>query len=139
MAGAYSNGETSKVVHEYLDDKAARELEQDRYGGKDKLRAWSEADPSKIGSTAHALSVRSDIESALDEQGALKGFRNQSDVWAPIADANIGTDAGDIFRNRASEESGESNTIRTDLGETISAVYDATLSDEYHREEGLSR
>jgi hypothetical protein len=138
MAGAFSNGETSKVVSEYLDDKAAREAEIDRYEGKDKLRAWSEADPSKIGSVPHALSVRHDIESALDEAGAIKGFRNQSERWAPIADANIGTDAGDIFRNRGSEEAGDSNTIRSDLGETISAVYDATLSDDYRREEGLA-
>ena len=137
LAGSFSSGMTSHVVDEYLDTKAAREAEQDRFQGKDKLVPWSEADPSKVGSNAHNLDVRASIIASIDETKAVSGFKNASDRMAPIADALAGSDVGDVFRSRAAEESGESHAIRTDLGETLSQVYDQHVASEYAKSEGL--
>jgi hypothetical protein len=138
MSGIFSEREIAGDVEQHFNEKTARENEQDKALGRfTPDQHNTTADPTKIGSNAHALSVRSDIEAALDETSALKGFRNASDRMAPVADALAGSTAGDIFRDRASEESGESNTIRSDLGNDLSAVYDSSVSSEYAKNEGL--
>jgi hypothetical protein len=132
----YSQLNAQQLVDERMHERAEKEAEWDRAQGKDKLRPWSEADPSKVGSTAHAWSVRGDIESSLDEHLAQKPM-SQNTRLGVLVDAKYGdSNIGDIFRNRASEESGESNTIRSDLGDSISQAYDQTVADAIDREEG---
>jgi|GEM_PF-2718589 len=138
MAGIFSEREIVGDVESHFNEKTRRENEQDKALGRyTSEQDNTTADPSKVGSNAHNLDVRASIIASIDETKAVSGFKNASDRMAPIADALAGSDAGDVFRSRAAEESGESHAIRTDLGETLSQVYDQHVASEYAKSEGL--
>jgi hypothetical protein len=132
----YSQLNAQQLVDERMAERAEKESEWDKAQGKDKIKPFSEWDPSALNSTAHQRHVRANIEEALDEHYAQKPM-SQNTRLGVLVDAQYGdSNIGDIFRNRASEESGESNTIRSDLGESISQAYDQTVADAIDREEG---
>ena len=78
------------------------------------------------------------IEAALDEHRAINKM-SANDRMGVIIDAKYGDpDLGDIFRNRAAEERGETNTIRSDLGNSISEAYDNVTANAIDEHEGTA-
>jgi hypothetical protein len=102
------------------------------------LKPSSTYEPSEINSLAHRDEVRMNIEAALDEHRAINKM-SANDRMGIIIDAKYGdTDLGDIFRNRAAEERGETNTIRSDLGNSISEAYDNVTANAIDEHEGTA-
>jgi hypothetical protein len=131
----FSQLQAQSLVDQRMQERAAKEAEWDRANGKDKIKPYSEFDASAIGSTAHKLHVRANISEALDEHMAQKPM-SANDRMAVLTEHKYGREVGEIFRNRASEERGESNTQRSELGDAISDAYDNSVADAIDVDEG---
>jgi hypothetical protein len=131
----FSQLQAQSMVDERMEERAAKEREWDVANGKDKIKPFSEWDASALNSTAHHLHVRANISEALDEHLATKPM-SKNDQMAVITEHKYGREVGEIFRNRAAEERGESNTQRSELGDAISDAYDNSVADAIDIDEG---
>jgi hypothetical protein len=96
----YSQLNAQQLVDERMAERAEKESEWDRAQGKDKIKPFSEWDPSAMNSTAHQRHVRANIEEALDEHYAQKPM-SQNTRLGVLVDAKYGdSNIGDISDNR---------------------------------------